>query len=216
MSESQREYAANYCKPPVHTRFKKGQSGNPRGRPAKNLPALLAAALNEKVTVTENGKTPSDHQALGGDRPARQQISRGRVAGHQDADRHAARHRKESRAARCRKISIQRCRHRRSRDRASPYRSRRGRPDQWSFDAAVPDHAIIEKYLLDRVPRATSALPKIVSSVIGCWRRQRPMRSSSTEFGSSGRRLGSRTQRLWRRGSITTRTVIWALGRRDG
>jgi hypothetical protein len=56
MSETEREYAANYRKPPVHTRFKKGQSGNPRGRPAKNLPALSAAALNEKVTVTENGK----------------------------------------------------------------------------------------------------------------------------------------------------------------
>ena len=46
----------NYRKPPEHTRFKKGQSGNPRGRTPKNLPALLAAALNEKVTVTENGK----------------------------------------------------------------------------------------------------------------------------------------------------------------
>src|SRR6201997_1585410 len=56
MSETAREYAANYRKPPVHTRFKKGQSGNPRGRPAKNLPGLLAAALNEKVTVTENGR----------------------------------------------------------------------------------------------------------------------------------------------------------------
>jgi hypothetical protein len=56
MSETEREYAANYRQPPMHTRFKKGQSGNPRGRPAKNLPALLAAALNEKVTVTENGK----------------------------------------------------------------------------------------------------------------------------------------------------------------
>src|SRR3974390_1441651 len=56
MSETQREYAANYRKPPEHTRFKKGQSGNPRGRTPKNLPALLAAALNEKVTVTENGK----------------------------------------------------------------------------------------------------------------------------------------------------------------
>src|SRR5215472_15219535 len=56
MSESKSEPAANYRKPPEHTRFKKGQSGNPRGRPAKNLPALLAAALDEKVTVTENGK----------------------------------------------------------------------------------------------------------------------------------------------------------------
>src|SRR6516225_6217561 len=60
MSETKREYAANYRKPPEHTRFKKGQSGNPRGRPAKNLAALLAAALNEKVTVTENGKRRQD------------------------------------------------------------------------------------------------------------------------------------------------------------
>ena len=56
MSETAREYSANYRKPPLHTRFKKGQSGNPRGRPVKNLAGLLAAALNEKVTVTENGK----------------------------------------------------------------------------------------------------------------------------------------------------------------
>jgi Family of unknown function (DUF5681) len=55
MSKTEREYAAHY-RTPVHTRFKKGQSGNPRGRPAKNLPAQLAAALNEKVTVTENSK----------------------------------------------------------------------------------------------------------------------------------------------------------------
>ena len=48
MSETKRQYAANYRKPPVHTRFKKGQSGNPRGRPAKNLAALLAAALTRR------------------------------------------------------------------------------------------------------------------------------------------------------------------------
>jgi hypothetical protein len=56
MSQTAGEFAANYRKPPLHTRFKKGQSSNPRGRPVKNLAGLLAAALNEKVTVTENGK----------------------------------------------------------------------------------------------------------------------------------------------------------------
>src|SRR3974377_726298 len=56
MAETEREHAANYRQPPLHTRFKKGQSGNPRGRPAKNMAAMLAAALNETVTVTENGK----------------------------------------------------------------------------------------------------------------------------------------------------------------
>ena len=47
MSETERDYATNYRKPPLHTRFEKGQSGNPRGRPAKNLATLLAAALNQ-------------------------------------------------------------------------------------------------------------------------------------------------------------------------
>ena len=54
MSETKREHAANYRKPPLHTRFKKGRSGNPRGRPKKDLPGLLVAALNEPVFVTTN------------------------------------------------------------------------------------------------------------------------------------------------------------------
>src|SRR6266850_169959 len=43
-------------RPPLHSRFKKGQSGNPGGRRAKTLPALLAAALDEEVYVTTNGR----------------------------------------------------------------------------------------------------------------------------------------------------------------
>ena len=43
-------------RPPLHTRFKKGQSGNPGGRSAKTLPALLADALSETVYVTTDGR----------------------------------------------------------------------------------------------------------------------------------------------------------------
>jgi hypothetical protein len=54
----ERDYPVGYGKPPEHTRFKKGRTGNPRGRPrrAKNLATLLGAALDGKVTVTEHGR----------------------------------------------------------------------------------------------------------------------------------------------------------------
>src|SRR5712672_4705212 len=55
--EKKNDHEVGYGKPPRHTRFAKGQSGNPRGRPpgAKNLRTLLSEALNETVIVTENG-----------------------------------------------------------------------------------------------------------------------------------------------------------------
>ncbi len=57
MGGTGREYKVGRGKPPLHTRFKKGNSGNPRGPRAKNLPALLVAALNEPVVVTANGQS---------------------------------------------------------------------------------------------------------------------------------------------------------------
>ena len=58
MPPEKRDYEVGYGKPLRSTRFKKGQSGNPRGRPSgsKNLKTLLSEALNEPVIVTENGK----------------------------------------------------------------------------------------------------------------------------------------------------------------
>ena len=57
-ADKQRDYAVGYGKPPRHTRFTQGQSGNPRGRArgAKNLKTLLIETLNELVVVAENGR----------------------------------------------------------------------------------------------------------------------------------------------------------------
>jgi hypothetical protein len=56
MPDDEHDYKVGPGRPPLHTRFRKGQSGNPGGRTKKNLPALLADALNEPVFVTIDGE----------------------------------------------------------------------------------------------------------------------------------------------------------------
>ena len=53
-----KEYKVGYKRPPQHTRFKKGKSGNPRGRlkNVQNLKSYLAEELESPITIAAQGK----------------------------------------------------------------------------------------------------------------------------------------------------------------
>jgi hypothetical protein len=57
-AERSGDYEVGYGKPPVSTRFKPGQSGNPKGRPrgSKGFNALMRRALSETILVREDGQ----------------------------------------------------------------------------------------------------------------------------------------------------------------
>lgn len=50
--------AVGFCRPPESTRFKKGASGNPKGRPkgSLNVATVFMKTLREKVVVNEHGQ----------------------------------------------------------------------------------------------------------------------------------------------------------------
>jgi len=52
------DYEVGFGKPPAATRFRKGRSGNPKGRPKgkPNAATVILRALAAKVVINENGR----------------------------------------------------------------------------------------------------------------------------------------------------------------
>ncbi|KRS19181.1 DUF5681 domain-containing protein [Roseovarius indicus] len=57
-SDDDKDYEVGYGKPPKHSQFKKGQSGNPKGRPkgSKNVATIFRERLFSTVNIKENGR----------------------------------------------------------------------------------------------------------------------------------------------------------------
>ena len=62
LAPDQPDYAVGYGKPPVGTRFRPGQSGNPRGRPkgARGLKTLVRETMTKSISV----RTAEGHKRM--------------------------------------------------------------------------------------------------------------------------------------------------------
>jgi hypothetical protein len=56
--EREGSYEVGYKRPPEHTRFAKGQSGNTKGGPrgSRNLTTLIEDELKQRLLINENGR----------------------------------------------------------------------------------------------------------------------------------------------------------------
>jgi hypothetical protein len=58
---SQKDYEVGYRRPPVHTRFKAGNPGNPTGRrkKKKTVGQIFESAMMQRINVEQNGRSRS-------------------------------------------------------------------------------------------------------------------------------------------------------------
>jgi Family of unknown function (DUF5681) len=83
---------AGFCKPPIHTRFKKGQSGNPLGRPRRQKPievpdtlelgshaAIMRRVLLEPVKMRQGGQVREVSKAEAMQRSLEKQAGEGKL-----------------------------------------------------------------------------------------------------------------------------------------
>ena len=65
-NNSPRDVSVGYKRPPSHTRFRPGQSGNPKGKKKglRNFATDARAMLKAKVSLTEKGSLASPNRFL--------------------------------------------------------------------------------------------------------------------------------------------------------
>ncbi|QWE17157.1 DUF5681 domain-containing protein [Polynucleobacter sp. AP-Nino-20-G2] len=78
------DYNVGYRRPPKTTQFKKGESGNPKGRPkgSRSLQTILVEELKSSVTIHENGRSKTVKK---GEVIAKQMVNKAMAGDHKAA-----------------------------------------------------------------------------------------------------------------------------------
>lgn len=82
---SNNAYRVGYRSPPKTTQFKKGESGNPKGRPkgSRSLQNILIEELKSSITIHENGRSKTVKK---GEVIAKQMVNKAMAGDHKAAN----------------------------------------------------------------------------------------------------------------------------------